>query len=40
MNIDLLRAEIAWIDGNVDHARAQVTSVLEHQLQGTLFALA
>ena len=39
MNIDLLRAEIAWIDGNVDHARAQVTSVLEHQLQGTLFAL-
>jgi predicted ATPase/class 3 adenylate cyclase len=39
MNIDLLRAEIAWIDGNVDDARARVTNMLEQQLQGTLFAL-
>ncbi len=39
MNIDLLRAEIAWIDGNVHDARARVTNMLEQQLQGTLFAL-
>ena len=39
MNTDLLRAEIAWIDGDVGHARTQVLRVLDEQLQGTLFAL-
>ena len=39
MNLDLLRAEIAWIDGHTDHAREQVRRVLELQQRGALFAL-
>jgi hypothetical protein len=39
INIDLLRAEIAWIDGDVDSAREQVLRVLEQQQQGSLFSL-
>ena len=39
MNTDLLRAEIAWIDGDVGHARTKVLRVLVEQRQGTVFAL-
>ena len=38
MNIDLLRAEIAWVDGDIEHARARVRTCSEQQ-RGTLFAL-
>ncbi|MDP9257970.1 MAG: adenylate/guanylate cyclase domain-containing protein [Actinomycetota bacterium] len=39
INTDLLRADIAWIDGDVGHAREQVLRVLEQQQHGTLFAV-
>ena len=40
INIDLIRAEIALLDGDVDRARTQVLRVLEQQQYGTLFASA
>jgi predicted ATPase/class 3 adenylate cyclase len=40
LNVDLFRAEIAWIDGDVASARAQLVRALERQKHGMLFAFA